>query len=255
MEELKQLAKNGTWKGKEEKTDCYTYTTSDQCDSEQRSFLHRLRCSFQSHSNPLPLLYTHEPTNAGSRERSPHWIWKLLHGTPSLVDEAEGTRETEEQEAGSHGVPPAQAHNAVLQVAPEPPPQAPARPAGPRRRQDPRLLRLRLWRGAGRGPGPPQPPAPAQRLAAGGRPRGQVDGDQEPGQGRRGSAKVGFLPQPRHGGAHTAGRPARRLRPGIQLRYLPVGKESHFPLFLSLFQLILGKVFQNRSHLLYGLDF
>jgi hypothetical protein len=121
-----------------------------------------------------------------------------------------------------------------MQVAPESPPQAPARPAGPRRRQDPRL-RLRLWRCAGRGPGPPQSPSPTQRPAAGSRPSAQVHGNQEPGQGRRGSAKVGFLPQPRDGGAHAAGRPARRLRPGTQLRYLPVGKKSHFPLCLLYF--------------------
>jgi hypothetical protein len=75
----------------------------------------------------------------------------------------------------------------------------------------------------------------AQVAAAGSRPSVQVHGDQEPGQGRRGSAKVGFLPQPRDGSAHAAGRPARRLRPGTQLRYLPVGKKSHFPLCLLYF--------------------
>jgi hypothetical protein len=142
-------------------------------------------------------------------------------------------RRARKQEAGRHGVPPSQAHNDVLQVAPKSPPQAPARSAGPRRRQDSRL-RLRLCCGAGRGPGPPQSPAPAQRLAAGSRPGGQIHGDQEPDQGRRGSAKVGFLPQPRDGGAHAAGRPARRLRPGTQLRYLPVNKKSHFPLCVAI---------------------
>jgi hypothetical protein len=73
MEALKQLAKNGTWKGKEEKTDCYTYTTSDQCDSEQRSFLAQasLQLSEPLKSPSSSLLYTHEPTNAGSREQQP----------------------------------------------------------------------------------------------------------------------------------------------------------------------------------------
>jgi hypothetical protein len=67
------------------------------------------------------------------------------------------TRKNVEQvegEAGIHGVPPPQAQHSVLQIAPEPPPQTAARPAGSRRRQAPRLRT-----GAGRGPGPPQPPA------------------------------------------------------------------------------------------------
>jgi hypothetical protein len=42
-------------------------------------------------------------TNASSQERIPHWIWKLLHGTPSLVDEAEETREIEEQGSKKQG--------------------------------------------------------------------------------------------------------------------------------------------------------
>jgi len=37
-------------------------------------------------------------------------IWKLLHGTPTLVDEAEETRKIEGQKKGSHGVPPSQGH-------------------------------------------------------------------------------------------------------------------------------------------------
>lgn len=169
-------------------------------------------------SNPPPLLNTHEQRRL-PRTQPPLYLEASPWDTEAPRRSRGGQKKSKQQGAGSHGVPPSQAHHAFLQAAPEPPPQAPARPSGPR--QDPRR---RLRRGAGRGTGPPQSPTPAQRLPAGRCPVGQVHGDQEPGQGRRGPAKVGFLPQSWDGGANAARRPARRLLPGTQLRYLSVSK-------------------------------
>lgn len=108
MEGSKQLAKNGIciMYGKEEgrKTGLHhvgPVTTTHILSSPQASL--QLSEPLKSPS-PLSLHTTH--TNASSQERISHWIWKLLHGTPSLVvvdEAAEETRETEEQGSKKQG--------------------------------------------------------------------------------------------------------------------------------------------------------
>lgn len=61
---------------------------------------HRFAAAFRATQIPLP--FSTHTNNAGSQERSPRCIWKLLHGTPRLLDEAgaaKKNRNSKEQEA------------------------------------------------------------------------------------------------------------------------------------------------------------